>query len=598
MADIVGYSAQMERDETGTFARLTARRRDLFEPEIARHNGRIFKLTGDGLLAEFGSAVQAVECAMVLQAGLADRNTGLPDDERITARIGINLGEVIVDGDDRLGEGVNIAARLEQLADPGGICVSAKVAREVTRKLAFGFESMGERRVKNISEPIHVYRVSLDVTKRIRRKGAAWPVWRLAAGVAAVLALGAALWWGLAPAARHGPPVLAVLPFANLSGDPTQDHLGPGIAEGIITMLSTSPLLQVASRTSGFRMPATARAQDIARDLGAAYLLEGSLRRQGDVFHVSTQLVDARDGRNLWADRLEQDGGDIVAMQEAVARKVYATVAGSQGQVPAMEQSLTWAGSAPPLGEYEYHLRGGVQYLAWTEAGKAEAERIWTEGLERFPDSAILRLELATLFKDYALEGPTDDPWADIQRAQRLVDEVRAKPDKSRLEVWLTHQVRATLLQPAEGDFEGSVREARAARAMVPYDPLTSIGLSLVMANAGQGAIAVEWAEYAVANEAVVPEWYRDRLAWAYWSAGRTEDAMRVYDAINDCCVPCKVSTLVRMGRLVEANAEIARYIPDWTLEDARTYLAGRQTVMVDRLLGPYLDDLRKAGLA
>lgn len=165
VADIVGYSAQMERDEAGTYTRVTARRREIFEPEIARHQGRIFKLVGDGLLAEFSSAVQAVECAVALQSSLTERNRDVPESEVILARIGINLGEVIVDGDDRFGEGVNLAARLEQLAEPGGICVSEKVAREVERKLDFGFESMGARRVKNIVEPIHVYRVSSDVTK-------------------------------------------------------------------------------------------------------------------------------------------------------------------------------------------------------------------------------------------------------------------------------------------------------------------------------------------------------------------------------------------------------------------------------------------------
>jgi len=164
VADIVGYSAQMERDEAGTFDRVTARRREIFEPAIARHQGRIFKLTGDGLLAEFGSAVQAVECAVALQAGLAERNQALPDAEPILARIGINLGEVIVDGDDRYGEGVNIAARLEQLAEPGGICVSEKVAREVEKKLAFGFEAMGAKKLKNIAEPVQAFRVSNQAT--------------------------------------------------------------------------------------------------------------------------------------------------------------------------------------------------------------------------------------------------------------------------------------------------------------------------------------------------------------------------------------------------------------------------------------------------
>jgi adenylate cyclase len=161
-ADVVGYSAQMERDEAGTFERLRAGRKELFEPEIARHHGNIFKLMGDGMLAEFGSVVDAVECAVSLQRGLAERNASVPEAERIQVRIGINLGEVIVEGEDRYGDGVNIAARLQQLAAPGGICVSGKVAREVDKKLAFGFEPMGEQKVKNISKPVQAYRVLID----------------------------------------------------------------------------------------------------------------------------------------------------------------------------------------------------------------------------------------------------------------------------------------------------------------------------------------------------------------------------------------------------------------------------------------------------
>ena len=192
-ADVVGYSALMERDEAGTFERLRAGRKELFEPEIARHHGHIFKLMGDGMLAEFGSVVDAVECAVSLQRGLAERNASVPEAERIQVRIGINLGEVIVEGEDRYGEGVNIAARLQQLAEPGGICVSGKVAREVEKKLAFGFEPMGEQKVKNIAEPVQAYRVLIDpaaagktveastdicapgVSVRLRRSFSSWP---------------------------------------------------------------------------------------------------------------------------------------------------------------------------------------------------------------------------------------------------------------------------------------------------------------------------------------------------------------------------------------------------------------------------------------
>src|SRR5215470_288908 len=193
-ADVVGYAALMERDEAGTFDRLRAGRKELFEPEIEKHHGRIFKLMGDGLLAEFTSVVDAVECAVSLQRGLAERNANVPERERIQVRIGINLGEVIVEGDDRYGEGVNIAARLEQLADPGGICVSGKVAREVEKKLAFGFAAMGDQQVKNMAEPVPAYRVVLDGVSPGGRTPAPLPL--------------------------PSKPSIAVMPFQNMSGDP------------------------------------------------------------------------------------------------------------------------------------------------------------------------------------------------------------------------------------------------------------------------------------------------------------------------------------------------------------------------------------------
>src|SRR5687768_4087082 len=211
-ADVVGFSTLMERDEAGTHERLTAGRKELFEPEIARHHGRIFKLMGDGMLAEFGSVVDAVECAVSLQRGLTERNAAVPEDQHIQVRIGINLGEVIVEGDDRFGEGVNIAARLEQLADPGGICVSGKVAKEVEKKLAFGFEPMGEQKVKNIAEPVTVFRIRLDGAPALPGSAGRKASPRFIAtlvGLLTLLIAGAGAWYGLyglkppAPVARE-----------------------------------------------------------------------------------------------------------------------------------------------------------------------------------------------------------------------------------------------------------------------------------------------------------------------------------------------------------------------------------------------------------
>ena len=291
-ADVVGYSRLMEQDEARTFERLKAHRIELVEPEIAAHHGCVFKLMGDGLLAEFGSVVDAVECAVDIQRGMAERNAGEPEDHRIDIRIGINLGELIVEGADRHGEGVNIAARLQQLADPGGICVSGKVAKEVEKKLAFGFEPMGAQRVKNISEPIPVYRVKLDGAPAPRRRtspksglaGWARPV---AAAMVFLAGVAAAGWYGFMRSPSHVAaarvPSIAVLPFDDLSADKSLGYLGDGVSEDIISMLSRFPDLSVVARNSSFvykGKPVDMR--QIGRDLNVRYALEGSVRKDAD----------------------------------------------------------------------------------------------------------------------------------------------------------------------------------------------------------------------------------------------------------------------------------------------------------------------------
>ncbi len=605
VADIVGYSAQMDADETGTHARVTTRRREVFEPEIARHGGRIFKTTGDGFLAEFGSAVQAVECAVAVQEALAARNLAVPADRAIRARIGINLGEVIVDGDDLFGDGVNVAARLEPLAEPGGICVSDKVAREVEKKLAFGFESMGERRVKNIAEPIHVYRVSSDVSKGPRIRSlpvrVRWRTWAtaIAAGLAVCLAAAAYLMQHK-PVARAGPPLVAVMPFSNMSGDPGQDYLGYGIADDIITMLSTSPTLRVVSKSSSFAFAGADLTGDIAAKLKVDYFVEGSVRKTPASFRLSTQLVRAADGENLWAARFEQEGGDIAALQEAVAQKVYATLGGTRGEVARSEVVRSWDRSGPSMEEYDYHLRGMARFLTYTLEGKGYARRIWEEGLAKFPDSGLLRLELAAWHYNAADEGHSSDPWQDLQTAWRLIGEADARPERSRMEEWLSHYLKSLVIPLVTGDFEWAVREAEAAHAIVPFDPMSSVDLSFVMASAGRADTAVEWAEYAVGTEALVPDWYRDRLAWAYYTAGRAEDAVREYDKIDFLCLPCKAAALAHAGRTDDAKAavDMLRAVnPGMTLERAGLAPGGRFPYMAPGPLAGYLRDLAAAGL-
>ena len=335
-ADVVGYSALMERDEAGTFERLRAGRKELFEPEIARHHGHIFKLMGDGLLAEFGSVVDAVECAVSLQRGLAERNDAVSEDQRIQVRIGINLGEVIVEGEDRYGEGVNVAARLQQLAEPGGICVSGKVAKEVEKKLAFGFEPMGEQKVKNIAEPVQAYRVILEGLATRRKVMRPLPRWALAgAGLLALLLVVAGAVWQFWPTESvSGKPAVAVLPFDNYGGDEATGRLADGLTEDIITDLARFPEFQVIARnsTEAYRgKPASPN--EVGKALGAAFVVEGSIQHQADRVRITAQLIDAKTGKHLWSERWDRPDKDLFAIQSEISEQLSNRLGGGAGVV-------------------------------------------------------------------------------------------------------------------------------------------------------------------------------------------------------------------------------------------------------------------------
>ena len=288
-ADVVGYSRLIRADEEGTIAALKALRADLIDPKIAEHRGRIVKLMGDGMLAEFPSVVDAVRTAVETQQAVTEHNSGLPEDKRIEFRVGINLGDIIIDGEDIQGDGVNVAARLEGLAQPGGVCISGSVHEQVRDRLDVPFEDLGEKEVKNIARPVRVWQ---------------WP--NDAAPVAA--------------ATEHEPltlpdkPSIAVLPFDNLSGDPEQEFFADGMAEDIITGLSRFRSLFVIARNSTFAYKGKSPdVREVAQDLGVRYILEGSVRRGGQRIRITAQLIDAEVGSHLWAERYDRDLEDIFA---------------------------------------------------------------------------------------------------------------------------------------------------------------------------------------------------------------------------------------------------------------------------------------------
>jgi adenylate cyclase len=307
-ADVAGYSRLMGEDEEGTLARLKALRRELADPKIKEHRGRIVKTTGDGLLIEFASVVDAVRCAVEVQREMVERNVDVPRDCRIEFRMGINLGDIIRDGLDIYGDGVNVAARLEALAEPGGICVSRVVRDQVRDKLAFSFEDMGEQRVKNIARPVRVHRILVGETAEGSQSAAA---------AAASLRL-----------ALPDKPSVAVLPFTNMSGDPEQEFVSDGIAEDVITALSRYPSLFVIARNSTFTYKGRAvDVKQVGRELGVRYVLEGSMRKAGNRIRVTAQLVEAETGKHVWAERYDRDLADIFAVQDEITEAVTVAIA-------------------------------------------------------------------------------------------------------------------------------------------------------------------------------------------------------------------------------------------------------------------------------
>src|SRR5262249_15159818 len=313
--DIAGYSRLMGADEEGTLRQLKVHRKELVDPKITEHRGRIVKTTGDGILVEFVSVVDAVRCAVDIQRGMAERNVEVATEKRIQFRIGINVGDIISDDNDIYGDGVNLAARLEALADPGGIMVSRAVHDQVRDKLSFGFEDMGEQTIKNIARPIAVHRGSLVET----------------APQTVVKSTSAAEKSDLLTSSR---PSIAVLPFANMSGDPEQEYFADGIVEEIITALSHLRWLSVIARNSSFTYKGkSVDLKQVGRDLSVRYILEGSVRKSGNRVRITGQLIDTATGAHLWADRFDGAIEDIFDVQDQVTAKVISAI------TPKLEQA-------------------------------------------------------------------------------------------------------------------------------------------------------------------------------------------------------------------------------------------------------------------
>jgi TolB-like protein/class 3 adenylate cyclase/Flp pilus assembly protein TadD len=539
-ADVVGYSSLMEKDEAGTYARLKAGRQELFEPEIHRHHGRIFKLMGDGMMAEFGSVVDAVECAVALQRGLSQRNSSLPEAERIEVRIGVNQGDVIVEGDDRYGDGVNIAARLEQIAEPGAVYVSGKVVKEVERRLALGFRPVGSQKMKNLAEPVEVYRVIVDGTEAFtaepvqKRKAGSW-VWPAAAVLLlAVVAGGSALWLSRTPS--PGPVTVqsdaqplpdkssvAVLPFANMSDDPQQSYFADGIAEDLMTDLSHVDGLTVIARHSAFAYKGRdIDLRQVGRDLGVRYIIEGSVRRAGEQIRINVQLIDATTGGHEWADRYDGSMADIFALQDHVTKSVVDALRTRLGTGTAELASGKRGTTVPEA--YDAFLQGWEHYQRTTPADFVQAVPYFQRAIELDPAYSRAQAALAMVYFrswDQGWSGKfgisADDAF---RRARDLLNLAKAKPTS------VSHQVAGNMSR-SRGWYDDAQKEFQAAIDLDPSDSWSYAYLAYSLIYAGRPAEAELQIETAMRLDPHFPPLFVYYQGLAEFEQNRMEDASK-----------------------------------------------------------------------
>jgi TolB-like protein len=388
-ADVVGYSRLMEKDEAGTLNALRRDRERLIQPKLAQFRGRIVKLMGDGLLAEFSSAVEAVQCAVELQKTVHDRNVAIPEDRRVAYRIGINIGDVVVEGGDIYGDGVNVAARLEAMATPGGICISGNVYEQLGGKVNITFQEIGERSVKNIAKPVAVWRWASEVGAHVTPK----------------LTL-------------PDKPSIAVLAFANMSADPDQEYFADGIVEEIITALSRIRWLLVIARNSSFTYKGRAMdVKQVGRELGVRYVLEGSVRKAGNRVRITGQLIDAETGAHLWADRFDGTLKDIFDLQDQVTSSVVGAIA------PKLEQAEIERAKHKPtesLDAYDYYLRGMAAVHRWTREGSEEALSMFGQAIKLDPDFASAYGMAARSYSQRKVAGWMLEPVKETAEAERL----------------------------------------------------------------------------------------------------------------------------------------------------------------------------------
>ncbi len=543
-ADMVGYSRLMEADEAGTIARQKAYRAEIIDPKITEHRGRIVKTTGDGVLVEFASVVDAVTCAVAMQRAMVEREADVPEERRIQYRVGVNLGDIVIDDDDIFGDGVNVAARLEGLAEPGGICIPRKVMHEVRNKLDVGYKFTGEQKVKNIETPVPVYRVLLDPEAAGRVVGEARPSrqrWQLGAVAAAAVAVIAvavtAVWWQpwierVDPASLERmafplpeKPSIAVLPFDNMSGDTAQGYLADGITESVITALSRIPKLFVISRNATFAYKGkSVPPGQVAEELGVRYILEGSLQRSGTRLRINAQLIDAVSGRHIWAEEFDRESGDIFSLQDEINEKVVTEleVKLTQGEMARLRHRQTNDSRA-----YELFLRGLELYWKFSKVEGQQARKLFEEVVARDPGFATAHAFLGWIALKSARLGYAKDKEAARARAQSLAEKALGIDDKTVDALTLLAELH---LDRAEYATAIALYEKAVALSPNHADNLAWYGWRLSVGAVGRAAEGLPLVKKAMRLSPIYPNWYLGGLGTAHFHLGQYDEAIAAWE--------------------------------------------------------------------
>ncbi len=571
-ADVVGYSRLMGLDEAGTLSRLNALRRGLIDPTIAAHAGRIVKLMGDGALVEFASAVDAVTCAIEIQRQLREHDAGRPEANPIQFRIGINVGDIIIEGEDILGDGVNVAARIEGIAEPGGISISEDAWRQVQGKVAANFVDAGEQSLKNIARPVRVYRLDL-AQKVVTASDVPRPM-----------------------PAQSDKPSIAVLAFNNMSGDPEQEYFSDGICEDIITDLSKLSELHVIARNSSFTYKGKpVDVKQVGRDLGVRYVLEGSVRKAGNRVRVTGQLIDAASGAHIWAERFDRDLTDIFAVQDELTQEIIAAL---KIKLSAPEKARIAGGGTKNVDAHDFFLRGRELVIGNKRDREmfAEANVYLRRAIELDPNYAGPYAALGWAYiMDYQNRW-SDSPETSLDQAERLIDEAIAKDNKDPF----VHYV-AALLGLWKKDYERWAHEADRALSLNPNYGHAHLARGLVHVYSGEPVKGIPYIEQAMRLDPAQQQ-YRHFLGTAYLVAGNYETAAAILKErvaitpTTDLSRALLASALGHLGRAEEARQiwrELKEINPRYSYSDHFGRLPFRNPADADQLT----EGLRKAGL-